>query len=319
MAKKLALGKGLNALLPSTDPEGGQGGEGTRVYTIRDQEAQAGMIAEVQLSAIRPNPYQPRRDFEEEALDELSASIKQLGIVQPLTVRSLGEGQFELISGERRLRAARKAGLETVPAYVREADSEAMLEMAIVENIQRESLNPIEIALGYNRLMEECGLTQEKVATKVGKKRATVANFLRLLKLPPKVQAALRDGSISMGHARALISVSDEKEQTALLDAIINDNLNVRDVEQRVRRWQEATQSGNSKTKGGKKKKLVVDSLSDADRDALQLQEYANRLRSHFSTQVHIKQKGGNGGGRLEFEYYSNEDFERLMELFLDS
>ena len=257
MAKKVALGKGLKALLPSLEPDAGEALEGEettagQLYQFQDNRKGRlqGRVAEIDIANIRPNPYQPRQTFEDEALDELAASIQQLGIIQPITVRILGDGQFEIISGERRLRASRRAGLEKIPAFIREADTEEMLEMAIVENVQREQLNPMEIALGYQRLMEECELTQEKIAQKVGKKRATVANFLRLLKLPPPVQAALRDESISMGHARALIPVDDKNIQLDILTEIEVAGLSVRDVELRVRMWQEALEEGEKTEKG---------------------------------------------------------------------
>ena len=318
MAKKVALGKGLKALLPSLESETGEALEGdetpaTQLYQFQENRKGRlqGRVAEIDIANIRPNPYQPRQTFEEEALDELAASIQQLGIIQPITVRVLGDGQFEIISGERRLRASRRAGLEKVPAFIREADTEEMLEMAIVENVQREQLNPMEIAHGYQRLIEECELTQDKIAQKVGKKRATVANFLRLLKLPPPVQAALRDESISMGHARALIPVDDKKIQLDILTEIEVAGLSVRDVELRVRMWQEAREKGEK----GKKSATEEPASKEADRDQLQIQNFSNRLRAHFSTQVQIKHKKGGDGGKIEIEYYSNDDLERLMEL----
>ena len=318
MAKKVALGKGLKALIPTIDSEDSAKTQGDDVapagqlYQFKDGKKGRllGKVADIDVANIRPNPYQPRQTFEEEALEELAASIQQLGIIQPVTVRSLGDGQFEIISGERRLRASRRAGLEKIPAFVREADTEEMLEMAIVENVQREQLNPMEIALGYQRLMEECDLTQEKIAKKVGKKRATVANFLRLLKLPPPVQAALRDESISMGHARALIPVDDKEVQLDILTEIEVAGLSVRDVERRVRDWQEGVEQGKQKD-AVKEPQVGV----DPDRDLLQVQAFANRLRAHFSTQVQIKHKKGGEGGKIEIEYYSNDDLERLMEL----
>lgn len=316
MAKKVALGKGLKALLPNVDSAEGEDLQGVdepagKLYQFQEgrKGRLLGKIVEIELSDIRPNPYQPRQTFEEEALDELAASIQQLGIIQPITVRALSDGQFEIISGERRFRASRRAGLDKIPAFVREADTEEMLEMAIVENVQREQLNPMEVALGYQRLMEECDLTQEKIAQKVGKKRATVANFLRLLKLPAPVQAAVRDETISMGHARALIPVDNKKVQLDILTEIEVDGLSVRDVERRVRDWQE------SKDKDDKKPNLEKLAPAEADRDQLQIQEFANRLRAHFSTQVQIRHKKGGDGGKIEIEYYSNEDLERLMEL----
>lgn len=308
MAKKVALGKGLGALIPSVDSDDGDGStDPAKRYSPGKKGRLVGRVAEINLSSIRPNPYQPRQEFDEEALEELAASIQQLGIIQPLTVRVLSDGDYELISGERRLRASRRAGLKKVPAYIREADTEEMLEMAIVENVQREQLNPMEIALGYQRLVEECELTQEKIAQKVGKKRATVANFLRLLKLPPAVQAALRDESISMGHARALIPVDNQKVQLDILTDITVSGLSVREVEKRVRQWQESLEGG--------KEKLPKPQPVAADRDQLEIQNFANQLRAHFSTQVQIKHKKDGNGGKIEIEYYSNEDLERLMEL----
>ncbi len=192
-SKKAALGRGLNALLPSGQKEGESALDTpptealpSKLYRFEERLRWLGRIADLEIDQISPNPYQPRQDFEDEALDQLAASIRQFGIIQPITVRAQSGGRFEVISGERRIRAARRAGLKRIPAYVREADTEAMLEMALVENLQREELNPIEVALGYHRLMEECDLTQEQVADRVGKKRSTVANFLRLLKLPPR-------------------------------------------------------------------------------------------------------------------------------------
>ena len=311
MAKKVALGKGLQALLPTDDaPPANDSGQARRKVK---KEPTAGDVVDVKVSNIRPNPYQPRTTFDEDALDELAASIEQLGIIQPLTVRSLGDGQYELISGERRLRASRRAGLERVPAYIREADTEAMLEMAIVENVQRENLNPVEVALGYQRLIDECTLTQEQVAKKVGKKRATVANFLRLLKLPPRVQAALRDQTISMGHARALITVDDTAVQVDILTDILENGLSVRGVEQRVRDWQQNKNAPESA-------KTTTSKLPPpATRDNILIQNFASQLRARLSTQVHIKHKSNSEGGKIEIEYYADEDLERLMELLIHS
>lgn len=302
--KKSALGRGLSAILPSEEDDDSEASR--RSHRIR----LAGRVAEVDVTLVRPNPYQPRKDFKEEALDELADSIRQLGVIQPITVRATEDG-FEIISGERRLRAARRAGLGRVPAYVREADSEEMLEMAIVENIQREELNPIEVALGYQRLIEECDLTQEEVAEKVGKGRATIANFLRLLKLPARIQASLRDGTVSVGHARALINVDDEEVQQRLITEIEEQDLSVRDVERRVRRWRKAQEEPSGAPEPPQP------SVREAiDRDALQLREYVTQLRNHLSTQVKIRRRGD--GGHIEIEYYSSEDLERLLELIVE-
>jgi ParB family chromosome partitioning protein len=323
MAKKVALGKGLKALLPSAEtdedraPSEGEAASG-RLYNFQDAEKRrlVGRVAEIEVEQVRPNPYQPRQNFDEEALDELAASIQQLGVIQPVTVRALGDGQFEIISGERRLRAARRAGLELIPAFVREADTEEMLEMAIVENVQREELNPMEVALGYQRLIEECKLTQEKAAQKVGKKRATVANFLRLLKLPARLQAALRDQSVTMGHARALITIEDEAVQVAILKEIQESGLSVRDVETLVRKWQE-DQQGDEETPQKPPRTPDPAPTEGSDRDRLQIQNFTGQLRARLSTQIQIKNKPNGDGGRIEIDYYSNEDLERLIELLL--
>jgi ParB family chromosome partitioning protein len=314
--RKIALGKGLNALLPSVeeeavpDPVNHELGR-SKLYAFEDRVRLLGRVADIEVDHIRPNPYQPRKDFDEEALNELAASIEQLGIIQPITVRAMGNGWFEVISGERRLRAARRAGLRRLPAYVREADTEAMLEMALVENVQRSELNPIEVALGYQRLMEECGLTQEQVAVKVSKNRVTVANFLRLLKLPPRVQASLRDSSITVGHARALINIEDEEFQHELLREMLETELTVREVEDRVRAWHRAKHPAEAAPRPVAPAPTAV-----SDRDTLQLQEMTHRLRTHFSTQVLIR-RTKNGSGSIELAFYSNDDLERLLELLV--
>jgi ParB family chromosome partitioning protein len=331
MAKKSALGKGLSALLPSeeeqddadVDRDGNDDGgarkrkksddvSGSQLYSFEEGARLLGRVAEVDVDNIRPNPYQPRQEFKDAALDELAESIQQLGIIQPITVRSLGNGQFEIISGERRLRAARRAGMQRLPAFVRKADSEEMLEMALVENVQREELNPIEVALGYQRLIEEVGLTQEQVAEKVSKSRASVANFLRLLRLPPRIQAALRDKEVAMGHARALVTMEDEEAQLEILEETIQDDLSVREVEKRVRDYrrdeEEEDEGGDAASDDGPAPSAAP------SRDDLQLEEYRSRLRSRLSTQINIKHKS-DGEGRIEISYYSAEDLERILEL----
>ena len=308
--KKAALGKGLSALLPSQpDEPSEESGGRTRLYNFEERRRLAGRVAELDVDAIRPNPYQPRKDFDETALDELAASVTQLGIIQPLTVRALGDGQYELISGERRLRASRRAGLKRVPAYVREADTEAMLEMAIVENVQREDLNPVEVALGYQRLMEEVGLTQEEVAEKVGKSRPTVANTLRLLKLPPRVIASLREGALSSGHARALAGLEDEDDLLALHRAILDDGLSVRDVEKRARDLRESPAGPTAP------KKAPAPELPERDR--LQVEALEARLREHVSSRVQIRHRASDGGGTIEVQYYSADDLERVVARLL--
>jgi ParB family chromosome partitioning protein len=320
-SKKAVLGRGLNALLPTREQEevpeeqAESGLPKSRLYHFEDRVRLLGRVADVEVEHVRPNPYQPRKDFDERALDELAASILQLGIIQPITVRAMGGGRFEIISGERRLRAARRAGLKRIPAYIREADTEAMLEMALVENVQREELNPIEVALGYHRLIEECGLTQEQVAQKIGKNRATVANFLRLLKLPPRIQACLRDGTITAGHARALLSIEDEDVQEALLREIVDEGSSVREVEERVRNWRAAQQTPEEVA--APEPATMPAPAEQLDRDALQRQAFTGRLRSYLSTQVQIKHKQDGSGGRIEIAYYSDEDLERLLELLI--
>ena len=304
--KKAALGKGLSALLPSQPDAPDETGSRTRLYNFEERRRMAGRVADLEIEAIRPNPYQPRKDFDEAALDELAASVAQLGIIQPLTVRSLGEGQYELISGERRLRASRRAGLKKVPAYIREADTEAMLEMAIVENVQREDLNPVEVALGYQRLMEEVGLTQEQVAEKVGKSRPTIANALRLLRLPPRVQASLREGTLSSGHARALVGVEDEGQLLALHRSVLDDGLSVREVERQAKALREADEAPAPAPESKRPPR------SAPSRDDLQVEAFEARLREHVSSRVQIRH-GADGGGTVEVSYYSVDDLERVV------
>lgn len=341
---KPVLGKGLSALLPQTsapDDEGGgeDTGSRTRLYNFEERRRLAGRVAELDIEAIRPNPYQPRKDFDETALDELAASIRQLGIIQPLTVRAIGDGRYELISGERRLRASRRAGLKRVPAYVREADTEAMLEMAIVENVQREDLNPVEVAIGYQRLMEEVGLTQEQVADKVGKSRPAIANVLRLLRLPPRVQASLRDGSLSPGHARALVSVEDENAQLALHRTILDDGLSVREVERRVRVLREPAAEPRAEAPRADAPRADAPRPAAeaparpspsppaetaepggfaglAPRDRLQIEGFEDRLREAVASQVAIRHRP-DGGGTISISYYSTGDLERVIERLL--
>jgi ParB family transcriptional regulator, chromosome partitioning protein len=226
--KKRVLGRGLDAILKSPDTD----------ITAKDISGSyvAGAIAEIDISKIEANPFQPRTDFDQMLLREMAESIKSQGIIQPVTVRKMGYDKFQLIAGERRLRASQLAKLTHVPAFIRIANDEQMLEMALIENIHRKNLNSIEVAISYQRLIEECKLTQEKLSDKLGKNRTTITNYLRLLKLPPEVQVALRDELISMGHARALITIENEPQQLNILKRIIRDNLNVRQVEELVRK-----------------------------------------------------------------------------------
>ncbi|MDO9255378.1 MAG: ParB/RepB/Spo0J family partition protein [Bacteroidales bacterium] len=255
--KKTGLGRGLSAILESPETD----------ITSKDISGNyvAGAIANLPLRKIETNPFQPREDFDQVALAELSQSILEQGIIQPLTVRKMGYDKYQLISGERRLRAAGLAGIESVPCYIRVANDEQMLEWALIENIQRENLNAIEIAISYNRLIEECSLTQDELSKRVGKNRTTVTNYMRLLRLPGEVQAALRDGSISMGHARTLINVEDETKQLLITRKIIADELSVREVEKLVRQLDKVV---SPVTKPGKialplKYEVMKDSLQE--------------------------------------------------------
>lgn len=282
MASK-RLGRGLRALIPDIPEE--------------ETEERISSIREIEVHRIKPNPFQPRENFDEAALEELKNSIAEKGIIQPITVRRVDDG-YELIAGERRLRAVTALNIESIPAYVLEVRSdEEMLELSLIENIQREDLNPIDIARAYNKLLVDCNLTQEAVAKRVGKERSTVANFLRLLKLPPMIQESLRSGQLDMGHARALITIEDEQLQKSIWEKIIKDHLSVRDVERLVR---QATKKKPTKEADQPSKSLFV----------LEMEE---RLRNKFGTQVKInlKKKGGN----IEIEFYSDEELERLLEI----
>ncbi len=308
-AKKAALGKGLSALLPSvSDSDRDSGKESARLYSLDDRTRLAGRVADLETASIDPNPYQPRQDFDEAALDELAASVEQLGIVQPITVRAKEDGRFELIAGERRLRAAKKVGLDRIPAFVREADTEAMLEMAIVENVQRENLNPVEVSLGYQRLVDECGLSQEEVAQKVGKSRSAVANSLRLLRLPADVLAALRDGRLSSGHARMLVSIEDPDVAAQIFERTLKEDLSVRQVEALARKYRDGI-AGPDPASSGTAAAAPV-------RQQLQIDSFGDQLRDRLATQVSIRHKK-DGAGKIEIEYYSEDDLERLLDLLL--
>ncbi|MDZ4716131.1 MAG: ParB/RepB/Spo0J family partition protein, partial [Cytophagales bacterium] len=248
---------------------------------------------------IEVNPYQPRKNFDEESLRELSESILVHGIIQPVTVRRLARNQYQLISGERRYQAARKAGLKTIPAYIRSADDQQMLEMALVENIQRENLNPVEIALSYQRLLTECNLKQEQLGERVGKNRTTVTNYLRLLKLPPSIQIALRDNKLSMGHARAIINIEDPGVQLLIFKRIIQDDLSVRQVEDLAR------------SLGKKKDKDKESSVSSPSKEISRLQ---GKLSSHFGTKVTVKSDGRKG--EIKIPFLSIEDLNRILDIF---
>lgn len=266
------------------------------------EETLVSSVNDIPVEQIEVNPFQPRQNFDEEALSELADSIRVHGIIQPITVRKMTEGQYQLISGERRLQASKKAGLELIPAFVRTANDQQMLEMALIENIQRENLNPIEIALSYNRLMTECSLKQEELGERVGKNRSTVANFLGLLRLPPDIQAALREEEITMGHAKALLGIDNPIKQMGLFKKTVNEKLSVRKVEELARE----IKLGSSKPEP---KKPNV----DAD-VAFQLKQIQSKLASHFGAQVKIQANDAEKG-EIKIPYESVSDLNRILEL----
>lgn len=263
-------------------------------------------INEIALSSIVPNPNQPRRDFDEEALQELADSIREIGIIQPITLRDMGDGTYTIIAGERRWRASKLAGLQTVPAYIRTVDDENMMEMALVENIQREDLNSLEVALAYQHLMEQYGLTQERLSEKVGKNRATVTNYLRLLKLPAAIQMALKDKVIDMGHARAILPLEDPKLQIKVFESIKQDGLSVRKVEQMVK---ELMEGGTVKTKGGQVKMRGSNKMS-GEFNALK-----DSLSAFFGTKVQLTCTD-KGRGKISIPFSNEADLTRIIELF---
>lgn len=302
MSKKV-LGRGLGAFFPDYENESGEEKKPaikTKTAIPIDPAERVNVVLNIPVGHIRPNPHQPRTEFNEVALEQLASSISKHGLIQPITVRYLGQKRFELISGERRLRASKLAGIPEIPSYVREVNDEEIIAFALIENIQREDLNPLEIALGYQRLIDECTYTQSEVADRVGKNRTTVTNTLRLLQLPDFVQAALRDESISSGHARALINVKSEDDQKKILKSIISKSLSVRQTEELVSTYDKKTVQNTKKSK-------------KADRDPF-LNSVSKKLRDKLSTKVSIKEKGK--GGEIRIEYYSDDDLERLIQFF---
>lgn len=299
--KKQALGKGIRALLNTIDEEMDSGDEKAAPPSVSGQNT--GSIIRIPLEQIEVNPKQPRRDFDEDALRELSESIKLHDIIQPITVVKLNPIKYQLISGERRLRASKLAGLKDIPAYIRTADDQQLLEMALLENLQRENLNAIEIGLSYRRLMDECDMTQEEVAERMKKDRSTVTNYLRLLRLPPDVQKAVRDGEISMGHARAIIGLEEVDQQLYVFREVKEKGLSVRNTEKLVKDMSSESGSGNKSksTKGGVKLAPAYKRIEDS-------------MASHFSTRVKMDRKK-NGKGSITIEYYNDEDLERIMKL----
>jgi ParB family transcriptional regulator, chromosome partitioning protein len=286
-SKKNALGRGLGALLQNSD---------TDITSSRSSTSNG--VSLLPIANIEANPFNPRTHFEKTALEDLAESIRVHGIIQPLTVRKQGNDRYQLISGERRFRASQLAGLKEVPAYVRIANDQSMLEMALVENIQREDLNAIEVALSYQRLIDECSLTQEELSAKVAKSRSNIANYLRLLKLPDAIQAGVRDNKISMGHARTLLSFSDLNQQLEMYDRIINENLSVRDIESLSK-----PKSSTKTTVSSSKPTLSVNE-----------KQWVEKLGERFSTKVKIE-KSEKGNGKLVLLFDSTSDLNRLLSL----
>jgi ParB family chromosome partitioning protein len=297
MSKKKALGRGLSALLSDTPTE-----DKLEVDVVSPAEIPAGngSINEIAIEEIETNPFQPRQHFDQEALKELSESIQVHGIIQPITVRKLSRNQYQLISGERRFQASKLAGLTSIPAYVRSADDQQMLEMALIENIQRENLNPIEISLSYQRLITECNLKQEELGERVGKNRSTVTNYLRLLKLPPDIQIALRDNKISMGHARAIINVDNPDSQLFIFKKILSEDLSVRKVEELARELLS-------------KKTVSEPAKQESTGVTKEINNLQSRLSSHFGTKVSVKSDGKRGDIRIPF--LSIEDLNRILDI----
>lgn len=291
--KKQALGRGLSALLK--DPE-------NDIQSVADKNADkvVGSIVELELDSIEVNPFQPRSNFSEEALDELATSIAELGLIQPITVRKLDFNRYQLVSGERRYRASRKIGMERIPAYIRIANDQESLEMALVENIQRQDLDPVEIALSYQRLIDEIGLTQEKLSGRVGKKRSTITNYLRLLRLDPILQTGMRDGFISMGHGRSLVNVEDRQDQLDIYEKILSDNLSVRQTEALVRSLKEAG------TKEVPAKNKTVD-LPEFASDGREI------LKAYLDAGVKV-QSNAKGKGRITIPFHNEAEFRRLKK-----
>ena len=289
--KKQVLGRGLSALLkdPSND-----------IKTAQDKNADTiiGNIVELELDLIDINPFQPRTNFNEETLRELASSIKELGVIQPITVRKLDFNTFQLVSGERRFRASKLIGLQTIPAYIRIANDQESLEMALVENIQRQDLDPIEIALSYQRLIDEIALTQEQMSDRVGKKRSTIANYLRLLKLDPIIQTGMRDGFISMGHGRAIINIDNQSDQLDIYEKIISDKLSVRATEQLVKSYHEP---------------LVKKAVNNSELPKF-VRKGIKEFSEYFGHKIGVK-ISKNGKGQITIPFHSEEDFNRIKKL----
>ncbi len=285
MQKRNALGRGLGALIDDSN-------------MVREQTP---VSNEILITEIEANPFQPRVHFDEEALNELAASIKELGIIQPITLRKLGEKRFQIIAGERRLRASKLAGLTKIPAFVREAGDEAMLELALVENIQREDLDAIEVALSYQRLMEECKLTQESLSDRVGKKRSTISNYLRLLRLPAVIQKAIREQEVTMGHARALINITDSETQVMVYRQVVKYDFSVRKTEDIVRKLS----SGETETHPSTSKTAMPVEFIDLKK----------HLGKYFNSDIGLK-INDRFKGKIEIPFKDSKDLERIIGIF---
>lgn len=292
--KKQALGRGLSALLRDPDND---------IKSVDDKNAKKviGSIVELDLDQIETNPFQPRTKFNEESLRELASSIKELGVIQPITVRKTGFNKFQLVSGERRFKASKMIGLDTIPAYIRIANDQESLEMALVENIQRQDLDPIEIALSYQRLISEIKLTQEQMSERVGKKRSTISNYLRLLKLDPIIQTGMRDGFISMGHGRALVNIEDQSVQLDIYEKILANNLSVRETEQMVRNLKPSETEVTAITT--KKEELPK-----------YIKKGVKEISEYFGHKITVK-VAKNGSGKIHIPFHSEEDFHRITKL----
>lgn len=289
-SKKRGLGKGLGALLQDPD---------TDITSKGNESKIVGSISNLPIEQIETNPFQPRTEFEKEALEQLAASIKQHGIIQPITVRKMSVDRYQLISGERRYRASQMAGLTEVTAYIRIANDQEMLEMALVENIQRENLNAIEVALSYQRLLEECNLTQEELSKKVAKNRTTITNHLRLLKLPPDIQAGIMNKEISMGHARAIVALDDEDAQQEIFEKTVKEKLSVRQVEDWVRNY--------GKSGATSKKKTEKTPLNDDE------EEFSSALSDKLGVKVALN-KNNKNKGKIVINFNSKKELERIIE-----
>ncbi len=290
--KKQALGRGLSALLK--DPE-------NDIKSAEDKNADkvVGNIVELDMDSIEVNPFQPRTNFNEDTLKELASSIRELGVIQPITVRKVSFNKYQLVSGERRFRASKLIGLETIPAYIRIANDQESLEMALVENIQRQDLDPIEIALSYQRLIDEINLTQEQMSERVGKKRSTIANYLRLLKLDPIIQTGMRDGFISMGHGRAMVNIENQIDQLEVYEKVISNKLSVRATEQLV-------------------KKLNSDTEEPSEPAPVEIHKHIKKgvkeFSEYFGHKIEVK-VAKNGSGKITIPFHSEEDFNRIKKL----